>query len=455
MSREKHDWTIFTDNIGSIDLYGKAFRRAFKADTYGGKTIFKAVALTDMFPLSSAEAMAIDGGSTGTSGKERYAFKGRIIGANSPHSFLPDPCDPAFVPDNNAAYRTIALHTTFISTNVIEVDPVTRGDIVLVELEKTDLAYDLEYGRFLSVTSQEAPTDTAGTQCYSLKDLVGEWGAPTPGTMAGVAGQTSPLKDTSAPSYTACASEKRQTKITMQALADIVKANVANASVAKSIIAMAITEQPAGSMIGGFNYNHFGIMADHGAKWGAPGRSYIKCAVPSTEGAGGSGNRAETNRWFAAFASTENSVKFVSETISKRGDKDEAGKKLHFTTIDNGIDFAKLHTLRWLSPSDKRERIKDLSKMQGKAANWDKAVTLYNNSTAAPPPTQTVYDSTTQGKHPGWSWFARDPILDPANLAKGLLGTLVATEAAASISGGSKEWVKLDSSGTIISYEAG
>lgn len=181
MSRQKHDWTTFTGDIESTDLYGNAFRRALKADTYSGKTVFKAVALTDMFPLSSNEAMAIDGGSTGTSGKERYAFKGRVIGANSPHSFLPDPCDPSFVPDNNAAYRTIALHTTFISTNVIEVDPVTRGDIVLVELEKTDLAYDLEYGRFLSVTSQEAPTDTAGTQCYSLKDLVGEWDGPTAG----------------------------------------------------------------------------------------------------------------------------------------------------------------------------------------------------------------------------------------------------------------------------------
>ena len=179
MSREKHDWTTFTGDTESTDLYGNAFRRALKADTYNGKTVFKAVALTDMFPLSSNEAMAIDGGSTGASGKERYAFKGRIIGANSPHSFLPDPCDPSFVPDNNAAYRTIALHTTFISTNVIEVDPVTRGDIVLVELEKTDLAYDLEHGRFLSITSQEAPTDTIETQCFSLKDLIGGWSGPT------------------------------------------------------------------------------------------------------------------------------------------------------------------------------------------------------------------------------------------------------------------------------------
>jgi len=453
-NRELQDWTIFTDNMGAIDLYGKAFRRAFQGDTYAGKTKFYARALTDMFPLSSAEAMAIDGGSTGAPGKERYAFKARIVGANSPHSFIPDPCDPSFTPDDSAAYRVIALHTTFISTNVVEVDPVSRGDIVLVELEKSREIYNLEYGRFLSISSKEDPA-AGSAECASLVGLVGEWGSPTPGTIAAAPGQTVPLKDTSTASYTTCAPEKRQTKISLAALADIVKANVANASVAKSIIAMAITEQPAGSMIGGFNYNHFGIMADHGAKWGAPGRSYIKCAVPSTEGAGGSGNRAETNRWFAAFASTENSVKFVSETISKRGDKDEAGKKLHFTTIDNGIDFAKLHTLRWLSPSDKRERIKDLSKMQGKAANWDKAVTLYNNSTAAPPPTQTVYDSTTQGKHPGWSWFARDPILDPANLAKGLLGTLVATEAAASTSGGSKEWVKLDSSGTIVSYEAG
>jgi len=162
-------------------LFGKSFRRAMQKDSYNGKTMFKARALTDMFPLSANRSMAIDGGSTGGAGGAniRYAFKGRIIGENSPHSFLPDPCDPSAAADENQTYRTIAMHTTFLSTNVIEGNPVSRGDIVLVELDKTDRVYNLEYGRFLSITSQEKPASAADTECFSLIGLLGGWEAPS------------------------------------------------------------------------------------------------------------------------------------------------------------------------------------------------------------------------------------------------------------------------------------
>jgi hypothetical protein len=180
-NKEKHDWSTFTDKSTSIDLFGKSFRKGMSYDSYSGKTKFTARALSDMFPLSANQAMAIDGGSTGgDTSNERYAFKARIIGENSPHSFLPDPCEPAYVSDSDVTYKIIAMHTTFISTNLLEGQAVTRGDIVIVELEMSNQTYELEYGRFVGRSSAESPVDTAGTECFSLVSLEGNWGAPTP-----------------------------------------------------------------------------------------------------------------------------------------------------------------------------------------------------------------------------------------------------------------------------------
>ena len=151
----KFDWSTFTEAYGALDIYGAAVRTSLAGDSYSAKTRFKARALTDMFPLSANQAMAIDGGATGgeANANQRYAFKGRIIGPNSPHSFLPDPCDPAFSPDDDVAYRAICMHTTFISTTANMGDSVTRGDIVVVELTPSESSYDLQYGKFLSLSS--------------------------------------------------------------------------------------------------------------------------------------------------------------------------------------------------------------------------------------------------------------------------------------------------------------
>ena len=180
-NKEKHDWTTFTDKTTSMDLIGKSFRKGMSYDSYSGKTKFMAVALSDMFPLSANQAMAIDGGSTGgDTSNGRFAFKARIIGENSPHSFLPDPCDPAYASSTEITYKIVAMHTTFISSNLLEGQAVTRGDIVIVELEMSNQTYELEYGRFVGISSAESPVNTAGTVCASLVELEGNWEAPTP-----------------------------------------------------------------------------------------------------------------------------------------------------------------------------------------------------------------------------------------------------------------------------------
>tara|TARA_R110002110_G_scaffold42638_3_gene133678 strand:- start:545 stop:1648 length:1104 start_codon:yes stop_codon:yes gene_type:complete len=178
--KEKHDWSTYSDPDTAMGIYGNTIRKGLSGDGYNAKTHFKAVALSDMFPLSANQYMAIDGGSTGgaDNSAQRYAFKARIIGENSPHSFLPDPCDPAFSSDNAGIYKVIAMHTTFISSEMNSGDNVTRGDVVVVELNKTGFSYDLKYGRFVSISSVESPSSEAGTVCASLVSLVGEWGGP-------------------------------------------------------------------------------------------------------------------------------------------------------------------------------------------------------------------------------------------------------------------------------------
>ena len=188
MSREKYDWTIFTNFRDAMGIYGNTVRNSLASDSYRGKIRFMARALTDMFELDPVANMAIDGGSSGNLGNSRWAFKARIIGDNSPHSFLPDPCDPSYDGDQNQTYRIIAMHTTFISSTANKGETVTRGDVVVVEVDRSGFSYELEYGRFISISSHEKPA--AATECSSLIKLAG-YGAGPPTTTTRLTAGTS------------------------------------------------------------------------------------------------------------------------------------------------------------------------------------------------------------------------------------------------------------------------
>jgi len=177
-NREIHDWSLWSDKNSSLDLFGNMLRYGVAGEKYADKTLFKAVALTDSFKLTANQSMAIDGGSTGGDGgggaNQRSAFRARIIGDNSVHSFIPDPCDPAFADDLDYVYKLIVMHTMFVSTSTTVDIPVTRGDIVLVRLKRSNQSYNLEYGAFEELLSVEDPSGTKGEHCASLIDLFGE-----------------------------------------------------------------------------------------------------------------------------------------------------------------------------------------------------------------------------------------------------------------------------------------
>ena len=178
-NKEKHDWSTFSDPETAIGMYGHTIRKMLAGASGGpcNDNPFTAIALSDMFPLSANQYMAIDGGATqGTDNtSQRYAFKARIIGENSPHSFLPNPCDPSISSDPDRTYKAIAMHTTFISGEISVEDSVTRGDEVLVELNTAGFSYDLKYGRFKSISSVLSPVGENPVPCDKLADLIGEW----------------------------------------------------------------------------------------------------------------------------------------------------------------------------------------------------------------------------------------------------------------------------------------
>ena len=172
---ELYDWTMFTDDEESLSLVGNLIRWGLADERYTDPTVFKARAITDSYELSSNEAMAIDGGATNTAGgsEPRMAFKARIMGENSPHSFLPNPCDPTWAADLNQTYRVISMHTTFLSPSTSKATSVTRGDVVLVKLERANQSYNLEYGTFEELVSVEDPAAGSDSECAALVSLFG------------------------------------------------------------------------------------------------------------------------------------------------------------------------------------------------------------------------------------------------------------------------------------------
>ena len=369
-SRKKNvDPSELTDDESIWDLLMQAMDRMVSPDKCKGKTRFTAVVLEE--PKGIDAPMFESVGTKPSTPRGQFKFRAQIIDKPcDPHAIYNNVLDPDLAPDKNASLEHIVQYTEFYSTESSSHTMPSKGDKVLVDLRFNVHSYNLVSGEYVG------PVETSG---YSSKN---NRGTSARGAFSGGTAEWGPTSR-STPAYPECQSAthgmvKKKTKISTVELMKIARKQTKNYSLAVSVVAMAITEQPeAGNMVGGFNYNHWGVMADHGKTWGSVGRKYIKCAVPSTEGVGGSGDRSEKIRYFAAFASEEEAVSFMIEKISGRSDVDDLGNTLAFASLRDGVSWAKLHTLQWLSPTGKEEIIKNTSKMNRKAKNWDKALMAY------------------------------------------------------------------------------
>lgn len=167
------DWRLFVDNRSAVDLLKNSIGKSIDYNFYNNRTTFKVLALSPSIPLSTADSAALPGGSAvATEGGEvsKYIIKGRIIDENSPHSWIPDPCDWSSGKSQEVMDLVMA-HTTFIVYGDPKATmrvPVKPGDIFLGSLTPAKNSYDLQYGRFLSVlnrTSIDTPYNASQKQC--------------------------------------------------------------------------------------------------------------------------------------------------------------------------------------------------------------------------------------------------------------------------------------------------
>ena len=125
------DFSDFIAPDEALDLMSQAIRKAFDYDSYAGKNEFVAVVLSNPIPFDTADMKVFTSTDVNNSFDpvydflginkaprriSKFSFRARILGENSPHEFLPDPCDPAYAADNAKILKIIAMHTLFMST---------------------------------------------------------------------------------------------------------------------------------------------------------------------------------------------------------------------------------------------------------------------------------------------------------------------------------------------------
>ena len=177
--KDNVDFSSFTGD-GNFDLFSNSIRKAFSYDSYGDKSNFQAVVISQPIPLNPNDSQFFLGKDSVRSTKvSRFSYRARIIGADSPHKFLPDPCNPNYTGDANATNEIIALHTTFFSSGEVGVDELLPliGSLVEVRLDKNSFSYNLSRGAHLKVVKNPSESSAATSTCDSIAAIMSAAGA--------------------------------------------------------------------------------------------------------------------------------------------------------------------------------------------------------------------------------------------------------------------------------------
>jgi hypothetical protein len=174
---KKRDYFDFSDLLGqSTEVFGETLRRAFDYDAYGGKRKFPAIVLTPPVPMTAGQAglftranrpgtpikgeKLFAGPDAAINKLDKFFFRGRIIGPNSPHAFLPDPCQyqASDTAPPDTVFKLMSMHTLFVSSEDYQLGSgdvfPSKGSVVLVELDENQFGYNLEVGRLVSVLTK-------------------------------------------------------------------------------------------------------------------------------------------------------------------------------------------------------------------------------------------------------------------------------------------------------------
>ena len=173
--KDNIDFSTFSDSLAAFDLFSNSIRRSFTYDSYGNKTKFTAVVLSNPIPISPTDLEYFKAGGKDPSDKvSKFVYRARILGENSPHQFLPNPCDTTYASDVDAALQIVAMHTLFVSTveEGVGKSLPRLNSTVEVELTKNAFSYNLQYGKHLSVVDNPSGPSTSTAACDKLSEIM-------------------------------------------------------------------------------------------------------------------------------------------------------------------------------------------------------------------------------------------------------------------------------------------
>jgi len=171
--KRRLDKSEMTDPSSAFDLFYNSIKKRLDFDIFdSGVTRFNAVVLTQPILLSPnsvpvwkapAQALGVDSLSLG-----KFKFFARIQGLNSPHAFLPDPCDPEIADDPTKQLEFIKLHTEFYSTKDSSIMRPKVGDTIVVELQQNAFSYNLYVGEYVKLLDSTGGNRSVLIDCSGL-----------------------------------------------------------------------------------------------------------------------------------------------------------------------------------------------------------------------------------------------------------------------------------------------
>lgn len=164
MAKKAHLFNDFDTPNGSYNLFQNAMRKAIDYDA-NISDIFDAKVLTRPTLVTKQPDSVRFQAAKGKT--ETFAFMARILGTNSPHRFLEDPCkiqDTDNVESRRKAFNLIQMHTkVFIQAHSQSPLPEI-GDVVKLKLERGS------YGSFKTDRAEFVKEESKGEEDNKLKE---------------------------------------------------------------------------------------------------------------------------------------------------------------------------------------------------------------------------------------------------------------------------------------------
>ena len=180
MSRDYIEWSQFDDPDASIELIRNAIRQSMNYDAFNDQRVWQAMVLTPARRIDNTEASGMGAPNRPGASDEgvgiipcnspMYRYKARILGDNSPHLALPDPCNLDTNSDRGYVEAIIEMPIDVLCVSTGQVDPPGEGDIVQIQLKHNDHSYNLQAAEHMRTIARNTSEESfLGNQGCSLK----------------------------------------------------------------------------------------------------------------------------------------------------------------------------------------------------------------------------------------------------------------------------------------------